>query len=136
MAIQDLILIPGTDDIRSGGYLYAGALGLLKTSTHKEEAKKFLSYLTDGAAETARDRRRQHADPRRALPGPDIAAAWKGFTMLGEQLTYGVFTPPVPWFDEWQHSLASSLQDLINGTKTPEQQIQFLVDEAKRIKSE
>ena len=132
-----LILIPGTDAIRSGGYLYAGAIGILKTSTHKEEAKKFLSYFTDTAPQ------KQHAIDGANMPtrvalyqDPDIAAAWKGFTMLGEQLKYGVFSPPVPWFDEWQHSLASSLQDMINGNKTPEQQIQFMVDETKRIKSE
>ena len=132
----DLILIPGGGDKRTGGYLYAGGLGLLKSSQHKEEAKKFLTFLT------SREAQKQHAIDGANMPtrvalyqDKDIAAAWTGFPVLAEQLTYGQFAPPFPWFDEWRHSLAASLQDLIRGTKTPEQQIQFLVDEANRIKA-
>ncbi len=131
-----LILIPGSGDTVSGGYLYAGGLGLLKTSEHKDEAKQFLTYLT------GEEQQKQHAIDGANMPtrlalyeDKDIAAAWDGFPVLAAQLPYGQFAPPFPWFDEWRHSLASSLQDLITGTKTPADQIQYLVDEANRIKA-
>jgi multiple sugar transport system substrate-binding protein len=129
-----LILIPGAAGTRTGGFLYAGGLGLLKTSTHKDEAKKFLTFLTSEPAQ------KQHAIDGANMPtrialyqDKDIAAAWAGFPVLAEQLPYGQFAPPFPWFDEWRHSLAASLQDLIRGAKTPKEQIQFLVEEADRI---
>ena len=67
---------------------------------------------------------------------PDIGKAWDGFPVLAEQLKYGQFVPQVPWFAEWERSLAASLQDLITGAKTPEEQIQFMVDETNRIKAQ
>lgn len=132
-----IMLIPGTAEQRSGGYLYAGGIGILKSSQHKEEAKKLLTMLTSEAAQKQHAVKGANMPTRVALYGDkEIADAWAGFTVLAEQLKYGQFAPQVAWFNEWEHSLASSLQDLITGAKTPEDQVQFLVDEAKRIKAQ
>lgn len=132
-----LILIPGIGEPRSGGYLYAGGIGLLKSSAHKEQAKELLKLLT------GHDAQKQHAVDGANMPtllalyeDPDIGKAWDGFPVLAEQLKYGQFVPQVPWFAEWERSLAASLQDLITGAKTPEEQIQFMVDETNRIKAQ
>ena len=47
------ILVPGAGSVRSAAYLYAGGLGLLKTSTHKDEAKQFLTFMTSAEAQKA-----------------------------------------------------------------------------------
>src|SRR5258706_5214962 len=119
-----LILIPGSDKVRSGGYLYAGGLGLLKTSQHKDEAKQFLTFLTSAEAQ------KQHAAEGANMPtrvslykDADIAKAWAGFDVLAEQLTYGIFPPQFGWFEEWRHSVASATQDVISGKQTPEDAI-------------
>lgn len=131
------ILVPGAGDTRSAAYLYAGGLGLLKTSTHKEEAKKFLTYMTSAEAQKAHAIDGANMPTRVALySDPDIAAAWDGFVDLAAQLNYGDFVPSVPWFDEWRHSVATSIQDVINGVKTPQQAVDWLVTETDRIRKE
>jgi maltose-binding protein MalE len=67
---------------------------------------------------------------------PDIAAAWPGFATLAEQLNYGKFPPAFTWFDEWRHSLASAEQDVISGSKTPQEAIDWLVTETERISNQ
>lgn len=131
-----LILIPGTDELRSGGYLYAGGLGLLKSSTHKDEAKQFLTLLTSEEAQ------KHHAIEGANMPtrvslysDKDIATAWPGFETLAEQLTYGKFPPQFAWFEEWRRSAASAVQDVMSGAKTPEAAIQFLVEETNRLRA-
>ena len=67
---------------------------------------------------------------------PDIAAAWNGFADLAAQLNYGEFVPSVSWLDEWRHSVATSIQDVINGTKTPQEAVDWLVTETDRIRAQ
>jgi multiple sugar transport system substrate-binding protein len=131
------ILIPGGDNQVSGGYLYAGGLGLLKSSENKEVAKQFLQYLTQEAAQ------KQHAIDGANMPtrlalfqDADIATAWSGFATLADQLTYGKFPPQFTWFEEWRRSLATATQEVMSGTKTPEEAVQWLVDETNRLKSQ
>ncbi len=128
------ILIPGAGDQASGGYLYAGGLGLLKTSENKEVAKQFMQYLTQQEAQ------KQHAIDGANMPtrvalftDPDIAQAWSGFETLADQLTYGKFPPQFTWFEEWRRSLATATQEVMSGTKTPEEAVQYLVDETNRL---
>jgi multiple sugar transport system substrate-binding protein len=128
------ILIPGTQSLRSAGYLYAGGLGILKTSTHKAEAMQYIQFQTSAAAQKDHAIKGANMPTRVALfTDPDIAAAWPGFATLAEQLTYGKFPPPFTWFDEWRHSLASAEQDVLAGTKTPADAIIWLVSETTRI---
>ncbi|MBX3064997.1 MAG: sugar ABC transporter substrate-binding protein [Anaerolineae bacterium] len=130
----DIMLIPGTADLRSGGYLYAGGLGLLKTSENKDAAKQFLTFLTSEEAQKHHAIQGANMPTRTSLyADKDIAASWTGFATLAEQLTYGKFPPQFAWFEEWRRSLASSMQDLINGAKTPEEVITFLVAETERL---
>lgn len=131
------ILVPGYGEVRSAAYLYAGGLGLLKTSEHKEEAKKFLVYMTSEEAQ------KRHAIDGANMPtrvalysDSEIEAAWPGFADLAAQLNYGEFVPSVPWFDEWRHSVATSIQDVMNGTKTPQQAVDWLVTETDRIRGQ
>lgn len=131
------ILVPGAGSVRSDTYLYAGGLGLLKTSTHKEEAKKFIVYLTGEAAQ------KQHAIAGANMPtrvalfkDAEIATAWPGFSDLAAQLSYGEFVPAVPWLDEFRMSAATAVQDVINGTKTPEAAVQWMVTETDRIRKQ
>lgn len=131
------ILIPGAGDTRSGGYIYAGGLGLLKTSEHKEEAKQFLAYLTSEEAQ------KHHAIEGGNLPtrvalfsDAEIAAAWPGFETLAAQLPYGEFPPKFLWFEEWRRSAASAVQDVMGGRKTPQEAIDWLVEETNRLKAQ
>lgn len=131
------ILVPGAGDLRSSSFLYAGGLGVLNTSEHKEEAKKFLAYLTSEEAQ------KQHAIEGANLPtrvslysDADIIAAWPGFEQLAAQLEYGNFVPQVLWLDEWRRSAATAVQEVMNGTKTPEQAVEWLVGETDRIRNQ
>ncbi len=67
---------------------------------------------------------------------PDISAKWFGFPILASQLPYGKFPPAFTWFDEWRHSLSSSEQDVISGSKTPQEAIDWLVTETERISNQ
>lgn len=129
-----LMLIPGSDKVRSGGFLYAGGLGILKSSSHIDEAKKFLTFFTGS------DAQKWHAVKGANMPtllalykDADIAASWSGFATLAEQVTYGKFPPQFGWFETWRHSLSSAIQDVIAGNKTPDAAVKFLVDEANRL---
>jgi ABC-type glycerol-3-phosphate transport system substrate-binding protein len=66
----------------------------------------------------------------------DIAAAWGGFKDLAAQLSYGDFVPSVPWLDEWRHSVATSIQDVMTGAKTPQEAVDWLVTETDRIRNQ
>lgn len=131
------ILIPGSGDVRSGGYLYAGGLGLLKTSEHKEAAKQFLVYLTGEEAQ------KHHAIEGGNLPtrvalfsDAEIAEAWPGFETLAAQLPYGEFPPKFLWFEEWRRSAATAVQDVMGGRKTPQEALEWLVEETNRLKAQ
>jgi ABC-type glycerol-3-phosphate transport system substrate-binding protein len=131
------ILIPGTQDVTSAGYLYAGGLGILNTSTHKAEAMQYIQFQTSAQAQKDHAIKGANMPTRVALfNDPDIAAAWPGFATLAEQLTYGKFPPAFTWFDEWRHSLASAEQDVISGNKTPQEAIDWLVTETDRISNQ
>lgn len=135
---SQIMLIPGWEGgPRSGGYLYAGGLGILQTSEHPEEALAFLQLLTSEEAQ------KQHAIDGANMPtrvslyeDADIAEAWPGFEVLAEQLTFGFFPPQVTWFEEWRLSSASATQDVIAGRRTPQEAVDFLVSELARLSSE
>jgi len=132
------ILVPGAGDVRSSALLYAGGLGVLKTSEYKDEAKQFIVYLTGEEAQ------KQHAIDGANMPtrvalysDPDIAAAWNGFADLAAQLSYGSFVPAVSWLDEWRQSaVAPAVQEVLNGTKTPQEAVDWLVTETDRIRNQ
>ncbi len=131
------ILVPGAGSVRSAAYLYAGGLGLLNTSEHKAEAKQFITYLTSAEAQKHHAIEGANMPTRVALySDPEIAAAWDGFTELAAQLNYGDFVPQVPWLDEWRHSVATSIQDVMTGTKTPQEAVDWLVTETDRIRNQ
>jgi ABC-type glycerol-3-phosphate transport system substrate-binding protein len=68
---------------------------------------------------------------------PDIAAAWDGFADLAAQLSYGNFVPAVSWLDEWRQSaVAPAIQEVISGTKTPQEAVDWLVTETDRIRNQ
>lgn len=134
---SNIMLIPGSGDLRSGGYLYAGGLGLLSSSEHKEEAKQFLTYLTGAEAQ------KHHAIEGANLPtrvalyeDAEIAEAWPGFDLLAEQLTYGKFPPQFGWFEEWRRSAATAVQDVMGDRSTAQEAIDFLVSETERLQAE
>ncbi|MBN1265936.1 MAG: sugar ABC transporter substrate-binding protein [Anaerolineales bacterium] len=132
-----LILIPGNEDIRSGGYLYAGGLGLLSSSEHKDEAKQFLVYLTGAEAQKHHAIEGANLPTRTALySDSDIAAAWPGFEILSAQLTYGKFPPQFTWFEEWRRSSATAVQDVMSGRLAVDEAVDWLVDETTRINSQ
>ncbi len=132
-----LILIPGGAGTESGGYLYAGGLGVLKSSEHMKEAKQFLAKLT------SEDLQKHHAIEGANLPtrlalyeDADIAAAWPGFETLAAQLPYGKFPPQYGWFEEWRRSAATAVQDVMGERKTSEEAIQWLSEETARLNSQ
>jgi multiple sugar transport system substrate-binding protein len=131
------ILVPGSGDIRSNSFLYAGGLGILNTSEHKEEAKQFLAYLTDEAAQKDHAIKGSNMPTRVSLfSDADIIAAWPGFAELAAQLSYGDFVPAVSFLDEFRTSEATAVQEVINGTKTPQEAVDWLVTEANRVRGQ
>jgi ABC-type glycerol-3-phosphate transport system substrate-binding protein len=117
--------------------MYAGGLGILKTSTHKAEAMQYLQFQTSAQAQ------KDHAIDGANMPtrvalfkDADIAQAWSGFDVLAEQLTYGKFPPQFTWFEEWRRSLATATQDVMAGRKSPADATQWLVDETTRISNQ
>jgi multiple sugar transport system substrate-binding protein len=133
----DIMLVPGSEGVPSGSWLYAGGLGLMKSSEHKEEAKKFLAYLTSEEAQKHHAIAGANMPTRVALfTNPEIASAWKGFAVLADQLNYGKFAPQFTWFEEWRRSAASATQDVMAGRKTPQEAVDWLVEETNRLKSQ
>jgi multiple sugar transport system substrate-binding protein len=132
-----LMLIPGNGGTRSAGYLYAGGLGLLKTSQNKEAAKQFLKYITSEEAQKHHAIEGANLPTRTALfTDPEIATAWPGFETLTEQLPYGKFPPQFTWFEEWRRQAASAVQDVMSGRRSAEDAVQFLVTETERISNQ
>jgi multiple sugar transport system substrate-binding protein len=128
--------IPGTQSTKTAGYDYAGGFGILKTSTHKDEAKKYIQFQTSEAAQKDHAIKGANMPTRVSLfKDTDIANSWPGFATLADQLSFGIFPPKVTWLNEWRHSLATSEQDVIAGRKSPADAIQWLVGETQRISS-
>lgn len=130
------ILNPGAG-AESGGYLYAGGMGLLNSSENKAAAKQLMTFLTSEAAQ------KHHAIEGANLPtrvalysDAEIAEAWSGFDMLAAQLEYGWFPPQFTWFEEWRQVLASLTQDVIRGDKSPADASAELVTESDRLRQE
>ena len=133
----DMILIPGSGDSRSGGYLYAGGLGVMKSSEHKEEAKQFLELLTGEEAQKHHAIEGANLPTRTALYSEaEIAEAWPGFNTLAEQLPYGKFPPQFSWFEEWRRSAATAVQDVMGDRKSSEEAIEWLVEETNRLQAQ
>jgi ABC-type glycerol-3-phosphate transport system substrate-binding protein len=133
----NIMLVPGGDGVRSGSWLYAGGLGLMKNSEHKEEAKQFLTYLTGEEAQKHHAIEGANMPTRVALfEDADIAASWKGFEALAEQLTHGQFAPQFTWFEEWRRSAATAVQDVMADRKSPEEAVDWLVEETARLRSQ
>jgi multiple sugar transport system substrate-binding protein len=133
----NIMLVPGGDGVRSGSWLYAGGLGLMKNSEHKEEAKQFLTYLTNEEAQKHHAIEGANMPTRVALfEDADIAASWKGFEALAEQLTHGQFAPQFTWFEEWRRSAATAVQDVMADRKSPEEAVDWLIEETERLKSQ
>ncbi len=129
------MLIPGWNkDYRSGGFLYAGGLGILKSSMHKEEAKKFLSLLTGADAQKHHAIMGANLPTRVALFGDnEIDQAWAGYSSLTDQLSYGSFLPQFSWFEEWRQAVSGTVQKTIMGDITPEDAQKAILDSAGNL---
>ena len=135
--VADIMLVPGGNGVRSGSWLYAGGLGLMKNSEHKEEAKQFLTYLTSAEAQKHHAIEGANMPTRVALfDDADIAASWKGFETLAAQLGYGKFAPQFTWFEEWRRSAATAVQDVMADRKSPQEALDWLVTETERLNSQ
>lgn len=131
------ILIPGSEGIESSGFLYAGGLGVLKTSENKEAAKQFVAFLTSEEAQ------KHHAIEGANLPtrialftDEEIDAAWEGYGDLTAQLMYGQFPPQFTWFEEWRKQASAATQDVMNGDKTPQEALDWLAEETTSLKAQ
>ncbi len=130
------MLVPGNGDFLSDTYLYAGAFGILKTSDNKDAAKAFIKFMTND------DAQKDHAINGGNLPtrvalfeDAEIAAAWKGYDVLSEQLNYGGFAPKIEWFDEWRVVAATAIQNVVKGEMTAEEALTWLAGETETIKA-
>jgi len=95
-----------------------------------------VTYLTGEAAQKDHATKGANMPTRVALfEDADIIAAWPGFADLAAQLSNGDFVPAVPWLDEFRTSEATAVQDVMNGTKTPQEAVDWLVTEADRIRN-
>jgi multiple sugar transport system substrate-binding protein len=133
----EIMLVPGSGALRSGSWLYAGGLALLNNSQHKDVAKDFLIYLTSEEAQ------KHHAIAGANMPtrvslftDTEIDASWKGFAVLADQLNYGKFAPQFTWFEEWRRSAASAAQDVMSDRKTPQEAVDWLIQETNRLNNQ
>ncbi|MBI9105615.1 MAG: sugar ABC transporter substrate-binding protein [Spirochaetales bacterium] len=128
------MLIPGwKSEPRSGGFLYAGGLGILKSSRYKEEAKQFLTLLTSA------DAQKHHAIEGANLPtrvalfeDKEIDSSWAGYKALTAQLSYGSFLPQYSWFEEWRQATSGVVQKTIAGNITPEKAFDLILENARK----
>ena len=132
--VSKLMLIPGSEENRTGMMMYAGGFGLLKTSEHKEEAKQYMEYLTSEEAQKQHATEGANAPTRVVLfDDPDIAANWVNFEILAQQLSYGTTAPQYLWLEEWRKSLATAVQDALAGRKTAKEALDWAAEEAQRL---
>jgi multiple sugar transport system substrate-binding protein len=135
--VTQLMLIPGGNGVRTAGYMYAGGLGLLKSSEHKEEAKQYIAYLTGPEAQKHRAIEGANFPTRVALfADEEIAEAWIGYEVLAEQLQHGKFPPQYTWWEQLRQSAATAVQDVMADRKSPEEAVAWLVEETDRVKSQ
>lgn len=130
------MLVPGSDKVRSGGYIYAGGLGLVKGAPHPKEAKQFLDFLTQAEAQKLHATKGFNMPTLTALfKDAEINTAWKGFGDLAGQLQYGQFPPNVPFFGEFDKAAATAVQDVMAKRKSPEDAVKWLAAQAKEMKN-
>jgi ABC-type glycerol-3-phosphate transport system substrate-binding protein len=129
-----LMLIPHLPDTKSG-LLYAGAFGLLKTSTHQEEGRKFLTTATSYEAQE-RFALKLNPPARVALfQDRVIADSWPGYSQIADQLlNHSRLPPQVPWLEDFRKSASVATADVIAGRKTPEEAQAWLLTEVTRIR--
>lgn len=131
------MLVPGNGEFLSDTYLYAGGFGILKTSVNKEAAKAFIKYITSEEAQKVHAIKGGNLPTRVALfTDADIAAAWKGYDVLSDQLNYGGFAPKFIWFDEWRVVAATAIQNVVKGEMTAEEALSWLAGETETIIAE
>lgn len=133
-----LMLIPGTSEHRTGGLIYAGGFGVMKSSAHKAEAIAYIMYLTSKEAQMLHailganlpTRNSLFNDPERAA----INKGWPIYSDLIEQVKYGDFGPIVPWLDPARRILATAIQDAMAGRKTPKEALDWAAEEIRQIR--
>ena len=133
-----IMLIPGSQEHRTGGLLYAGGIGVMKSSTHKEEAIAYIMYLTSKEAQML------HAILGANLPtrvdlfnDPEKAAinkAWPIYSDLIEQIKYGDFGPVITWLDPVRRVLATAVQDAMAGRKIPKEALDWAAEEVLELR--
>lgn len=133
-----IMLIPGSTDHRTGGLLYAGGFGVMKSSAHKAEAVAYILYLTSKEAQMLHailganlpTRTDLFSDPEKAA----INKAWPIYSDLVEQIKYGVFGPVITWLDPVRRVLATAVQDAMAGRKTPKAALDWAAEEILQLR--
>lgn len=133
-----IMLIPGSPEHRTGGLLYAGGFGVMKSSQHKTEAEQYIMFLTSKEPQMLHailganlpTRVSLFSDPERAA----IEKGWPIYGKLADQVKYGEFGPLITWLDPLRRVLATAVQDALAGRKTPKEALDWAASQALKLK--
>ena len=135
-----VMMIPGSKENATGGLLYAGALGITRSSQHKEEAIEFVKLLTGNEAQLLHAILGNNLPTRLSLfTGERMEAinqAWPAYGKLVAQVEKGQFGPDILWLDPFRRTLATAVQDALSGKKTPQEALDWAAEQARQIKAQ
>lgn len=117
-----VMLVPGTNGIKSA--TCAGSMGLSITSTcqHKDEAWKFIEFLA------SKEIQKRQAIEAGALPiweelysDPKLIEQHPALKEMLEQVGYAYNRPSLVWYNEFSDALQVEVQNALTQSKTPQQ---------------
>ena len=131
-----IMLIP--ESKKNKAFMYAGGLGIMKSSQNKAEAKQYIMFQTSKEAQMLHAILGANLPARIALLGdPYKVAISKGYSIysdLSEQMKYGELDPLISWLDPMRKIVASSVQSALAGQKTPEEALNEAVQQVMELK--
>jgi len=131
-----IMLIPESKE--NSVLMYAGGLGIMKSSRHKAEAKQYIMFQTGKEAQMLHAILGANLPTRTALfNDPEKAAISKGWPIYGdlvEQVKYGELDPPILWLDPLRKILATAVQGALAGRETPTEALDKAVRRAIELR--
>lgn len=132
-----IMLVPGCKERRSGGFMYTGGIGIMKSSPHKAEAERYIRFLTSmetqiwHAAKGANlpTRVYLYEDPIKS----SISKEWPIYGSLAEQIQYDEISPHVPYLASMMRIVATAVQKAVGGKATAKEALDWAVSEVRKL---
>ena len=109
------------------------ALAIPTTSKKKGSAWKYIEYMT------SLERDKQRSKEIGTLPiwkahfeDPDLLALYPYWKNFGKQAEYARALPQLVWYDEWSYAEQIEVQNVLMGTKSPQDALQSMYEAIKK----